>query len=127
MRSETMKKCACRGSFLERFIQPSILLLLSKKPMHGFSILKSLYKSDLMDYSSLDPTGLYRMLKKMEEAGLLSSEVENENGLQGRRVYLITQEGRVCLVFWRATLLDYQKKIVRLAEAIPENVEDGLE
>ena len=71
-----MQKCACQGSFLERFIQPSILLLLNRGPMHGFSILKSLYKSDLMDYSSLDPTGLYRMLKKMEESGILSSEQE---------------------------------------------------
>ena len=77
-----MKKCACRGSFLERFIQPSILLLLNEEPMHGFSILKKLYKSDVMDYSSIDPTGLYRTLKKMEESGLLTSRIETDGGLQ---------------------------------------------
>lgn len=82
-----MQKCACQGSFLERFIQPSILLLLNRGPMHGFSILKSLYKSDLMDYSSLDPTGLYRMLKKMEESGILSSELEIENGVGETRIF----------------------------------------
>ena len=79
-----MKKCACRGSFLERFIQPSILLLLNEEPMHGFSILKKLYKSDVMDYSSIDPTGLYRTLKKMEESGLLVSRIEADGGLQRR-------------------------------------------
>ena len=121
-----MTKCACQGSFLERFIQPSILLLPNREPMHGFSILKNLYKSDLMDYSSLDPTGLYRMLKKMEESGILRSELEIENGVQGKRIYSITQEGRVCLVFWKATLLDYQAKIGRLADAIPDMVEDGM-
>ena len=111
-----MKKCACRGSFLERFIQPSILLLLNEEPMHGFSILKKLYKSDVMDYSSIDPTGLYRTLKKMEESGLLTSRI----------VYEITDEGRVCLVFWRATLLDYRDRIDRLARAIPETIDDGM-
>ena len=78
-----MKKCACRGSFLERFIQPSILLLLNEEPMHGFSILKKLYKSDVMDYSSIDPTGLYRTLKKMEESGLLTSRIETDGGPPG--------------------------------------------
>lgn len=121
-----MKKCACRGSFLERFIQPSILLLLNEAPMHGFSILKRLYKSDVMDYSGIDPTGLYRTLKKMEEAGLLASRVEAENGIQAKRVYEITEEGRICLVFWRSTLLDYRDRIERLAMAIPETIDDEL-
>ena len=121
-----MKKCACRGSFLERFIQPSILLLLNEEPMHGFSILKRLYKSDIMDYSSIDPTGLYRTLKKMEEAGLLASRLETENPLQTKRIYEITQEGRVCLVFWKSTLLYYIAKIERLANAIPDKIEDGM-
>ena len=121
-----MKKCACRGSFLERFIQPSILLLLNEEPMHGFSILKKLYKSDVMDYSSIDPTGLYRTLKKMEESGLLTSRIDTDGGLQAKRVYEITDEGRVCLVFWRATLLDYRDRIDRLAQAIPETIDDGM-
>ena len=62
-------KCACKGDFLDRFIQPSILLLLSTESMHGFSIYKRLQDSDIMDYSGIDPTGLYRTLKKMEDAG----------------------------------------------------------
>ena len=53
--------------------------------MHGFSILKKLYKSDVMDYSSIDPTGLYRTLKKMEESGLLVSRIESDGGLQAKR------------------------------------------
>ncbi|MEG1603277.1 MAG: PadR family transcriptional regulator [Cloacibacillus sp.] len=119
-----MKKCACRGSFLERFIQPSILLILRDEPLHGFSLLKKLYKSDIMDYSSLDPTGLYRMLKKMEEAGLLSSELEMENDTQGRRIYRITEDGEICLIFWKATLLDYMNKIKKLAESIPDTIRE---
>ena len=93
--------------------------------MHGFSILKKLYKSDIMDYSNIDPTGLYRTLKKMEESGLLTSRMETDGGLQAKRVYEITDEGRVCLVFWRAPLLDYRDKIDRLARAIPETIDDG--
>jgi PadR family transcriptional regulator PadR len=122
-----IEKCACKGSFVDRFIQPSVLLLLYGEPMHGFSILKSLYKSDWMDYSTLDPTGLYRTLKKMEKAGLLTSEPDRESFHKGKRIYSLTREGRICLVFWKSTLTDYQERIARLAAAIPDLVEDGIE
>ena len=85
-----MEKCACKGSFLDRLLQPTILMLLYRKPLHGFSILKEMEKSGIMDYSGIDPTGLYRTLKKMEAAGLLASEWDMSD--QPRRIYKITEE-----------------------------------
>ena len=120
-------KCAFNGSFLDRFVQPSILMLLMKDDLHGFSILKRLYSSDVMDYSSLDPTGLYRTLKKMEEAGLLRSKIDAGSETQLRRIYSITDEGKICLIFWIDTLQDYRKRIDSLASAVRESVRDFIE
>jgi len=122
-----MDKCACRGSFLERFLQPSILMLLVKEDLHGFSILKRLYKNEVMDYSSLDPTGLYRTLKKMEESRLLTSEIDTENLIQPKRIYKITEEGKICLIFWKDTLIDYRKRIDSLVFAVTDAVKDLTE
>lgn len=120
-----MNKCACKGSFLDRFLQPSVLLLLKDKELHGFSLYKELLESDLMDYTSLDPTGFYRTLKRMEDAGLLLSRWDKTK-TQSRKRYTVSEEGLLCLASWEKTLLSYKKEIGRLAKAIHENLEkDG--
>ena len=117
-----MGKCACKGAFLDRFIQPSILMYLSAESLHGFSLLRKLTESDVIDYSGIDPTGLYRTLKKMEESGLLTSEWDLESQAQPRRIYSITDEGKNCLSFWEKTLKEYNKTIGKLSKAVTECV-----
>ena len=117
-----MMKCACKGAFLERFIQPSILMFLAKENLHGFSILKKLEQSKVADYSDVDPTGLYRTLKKMESTGLLVSKWDTETGVQPRRMYQITQEGRHCLAFWEKTLKEYAATIGSLSRAVSKSL-----
>ncbi|MDR1321695.1 MAG: helix-turn-helix transcriptional regulator [Gracilibacteraceae bacterium] len=119
-----MSRCACLGSFLERFIQPAILLLLTREPLYGFSLHKKLIDCDYMDYTGIDPTGLYRMLKKMEEAGLLISEWDLKNAARTKRIYRITEEGRHCLANWGQTLQNYKKSVERLADAVNDSIAD---
>ena len=85
-------KCACKGDFLDRFIQPEILMLLCGQPMHGFSILKE-YNRRTGVAGAIDPTGLYRTLKKMEENGLLASDLDTMSTSKPRRIYSVTSEG----------------------------------
>lgn len=103
---------------MERFIQPSILMYLHAEKLHGFSLLKKLREGNIVDYSGLDPTGLYRMLKKMESAGLLTSEWDLENSSQPRRMFAITDEGKECLAYWEKTLNEYADTIKKLSKAI---------
>lgn len=117
-----MEKCACMGSFLDRFIQPSILLTLNREKMHGFSVYKKLIESDVIDYKGIDPTGLYRTLKKMEENGLLNSEWETDDTAKPVKVYSITEEGRHCLKNWQTTLSLYKKDIESLENAVAESL-----
>ncbi len=117
-----MSKCACQGSFLDRFIQPYILVLLNKEKLHGFSIYKKLLESKAIDYSGIDPTGLYRTLKKMEENGLLKSEWDMGESAQPKKVYHITKDGKECLKNWKITLDLYKKDIEKLQKFIAESL-----
>ena len=113
-----MDKCACKGAFLERFIQPSILMYLNREKLYGFSLLKRLRENDSIDYSGIDPAGLYRMLKKMERAGLLTSEWDIADPLPPRRIYAITEAGRNCLIRWGETLSRYAESVGKLSRAV---------
>jgi len=97
-------------------------MFLNAENLHGFSILKKLTKSNVADYSDIDPTGLYRTLKKMEAAGLLSSTWDTEASTQPRRMYRITKEGKHCLAFWGETLQDYATSIGKLSRAVNQSV-----
>ena len=117
-----MGKCACKGAFLEKFIQPSILIELAGEDLHGFLILEKLKESNCIDYSGIDPAGLYRMLKKMEKAELLTSVWDTEGSALPRRIYSITELGRQCLSNWEKTLIEYADTINKLSKAVSETI-----
>jgi DNA-binding PadR family transcriptional regulator len=97
-------------------------MFLNRENLHGFSILKKLEKSKVADYSDVDPTGLYRTLKKMEAAGLLVSNWDMEASAQPRRIYQITREGRQCLASWEKTLKVYAATIGSLSRAVSKSI-----
>lgn len=115
---DMVEKCPCRGSFLDRFLQPSILLLLSREELHGFAILKRLREADFASCQGVDPTGLYRTLRKMESAGLIRSRREAQRSAPARDVYGLTEKGGACLRTWAGTLRTYSDDVERLAEAV---------
>jgi len=97
-------------------------MFLSGEELHGFSLLKKLGKSKIADFSDVDPTGLYRTLKKMEAAGLLASRWDMETGAQPKRIYQITRKGRQCLASWEKTLKEYSATIAKLARAVSKSI-----
>jgi PadR family transcriptional regulator, regulatory protein PadR len=111
-------RCACKGFFLDKFIQPFILLELYHQDRQGIEILKQL--KDMEKFEKLDPTGFYRMLKKMEESEMITSHwniTENEKPI---KIYSITDSGKICLQTWKHTLKQYSKDIEELVVRISE-------
>lgn len=116
------KKCACQGGTLDRFIQPSILLILTWGESNGYMIIKQMRELSMFQEGLPDATGVYRYIKMMEGKGLvLSREISDENG-KVKRMYSITDEGRACLKNWKMTLKSYQKSIGELIGMIGEEV-----
>lgn len=112
------EKCACNGSFLDKFLQPALLVILTRGKSHGFQMISDLEESGMVSGDSMDPAGLYRTLKRMEAAGLVTSYWDTETTAKPRRIYEITEQGRECLLTWENTLLEYRGNIDRIIGAI---------
>lgn len=110
------EKHPCKGDYLDKFVQPSILAVLSGGPAYGLELLHELERRHLAD--GADSAGFYRALKKLESGGKLVSAWETEAGARPRRVYSITEKGRRCLSNWRQTLRGYLLDVRRVSEAV---------
>lgn len=110
-------KCACRGAYLDKLIQPAILLELKKQEQYAPALYKSI--NELSPGQPLiDPTGFYRTLKKMEEAGNISSQWDLTYGAKPVRRYALTTAGLSCLKNWKRTLVGYRENVDALLEGI---------
>ena len=113
-----LNKCACNGSFLDKLLQPALLSMLAAGPSYGFQLLSDLEHNGMVSGDSLDPAGLYRTLKRMETAGLVSSYWDTETSAKPRRIYSITGQGLSCLESWHRTLLEYRSSLDTILQAI---------
>jgi poly-beta-hydroxybutyrate-responsive repressor len=87
---------------VERFSEPALLLLLSERPAHGYELLDAL--PSLTGELRVDMGNLYRVLRALEEDGLVHSEWEADLPGPARRTYELTPEGRRLLDEWAAAL-----------------------
>ena len=81
------------------FLQPCLLVLLHQNGGHGYSLLSRLedfgFKMD-----GLDASLVYRVLRDLEENGLVESEWADDSQGPQRRVYAITPSGEQFLAQW---------------------------
>lgn len=94
----------------KNFIRPCLLLLLSEQPSHGYDLLERLGRLGL---HAIDPGGLYRALRAMEQEGLVVSRWEPSDVGPARRTYRTTDEGRDWLHAWAGTLRETTRIIRR--------------
>ena len=87
---------------VERFVEPSLLLLLRERPLHGYELLERL--PELGVEGRVDIGNLYRLLRALEEEGLVSSEWSDELPGPAKRTYELTAEGRRVLDTWAEAL-----------------------
>ena len=78
---------------IERFVEPSLLLLLRERPAHGYELVAGL--QELVPGERVDMPGLYRILRALEGEGLVRSRWEADAPGPARRTYELTTEGRI--------------------------------
>lgn len=90
---------------VERFVEPSLLLLLRVRPMHGYELLDRV--SELVPGErGVDLGNLYRILRGLEEEGIVGSEWRVDVPGPAKRVYRLTGPGRGLLDRWAEALKD---------------------
>ena len=87
---------------VERFVEPAVLLLLRERRAHGYELLDAL--PDLTGDARVDMGNLYRVLRALEEDGLVQSEWEAGAPGPAKRTYELTPEGRRLLDEWATAL-----------------------
>jgi PadR family transcriptional regulator PadR len=98
------------------FLQPCLLVMLHRGEAHGYSLLNGLDEFGF-NLDRLDPSLVYRALREMEAASLVTSEWGDESLGPQRRVYQITQEGEQALAQWVADLRRTRQEIDHLLTA----------
>lgn len=108
-----LDKCVCSGKSLDRMLRPAILTILSDRTLglHGYAIEKELQAFKFFRNHPPDYTGLYRLLKRMDAEGLLSSKESDSQAGPSRRIYRLTGRGRICLCRWLDSLMEYQEML----------------
>jgi len=103
---------------VERFVEPSLLLLLRERPLHGYELLERI--PELGVEGRVDIGNLYRLLRALEEEGLVSSEWSADLPGPAKRTYELTAEGRKLLDRWAEALGRAQETIGTFLERYEE-------
>jgi PadR family transcriptional regulator PadR len=90
-----------QGGLPRNYLRASLLLLIGEAPAHGYDLLDHIGQLGLR---SVDPGGLYRTLRVMEDDGLVSSWWEHSVAGPARRTYALTPEGVDWLHAWAGAL-----------------------
>lgn len=109
--------CPCTGGTLDRLIQPAILVILAKGPLHGYRVAERI--GQMVGFSAHKPdlSGVYRALKSMERKELVDGTWDLSEGGPARKCYRITPNGQQCLREWIKTLEDHRTQISALLRA----------
>ena len=87
---------------VERLGEAALLLLLAERPTHGYELLDAL--PELVGSERVDVGNLYRVLRALEDEGLVRSEWSADLPGPAKRTYWLTDEGRAVLEAWLEAL-----------------------
>ena len=94
----------------QRYIQPSLLLALKRKPSYGYELIQEIATFGFVE-GPAPPGMIYRHLRDMEENGWVKSEWHTEGTGPAKRIYHLTAEGEEILVFWIGYLDQQARKL----------------
>ena len=103
---------------VERFAEPALLLLLRERPAHGYDLLERL--PELTGEARVEMGNLYRLLRGLEEEGLVSSEWDASSPGPAKRRYALTSDGERLLDHWVEALRRSQERTARFLERYEE-------
>lgn len=102
------------------YLRPCLLLLLAEGTSHGYELLDQVAELGL---DRVDPGGLYRCLRAMDEEGLVRSTWEPSTSGPARRTYELTDDGREWLHVVAGSLAEvarslavYRRRYQRVAQ-----------
>jgi len=71
----------------------AILTLVAEKPSHGYQIEQIIEQRGMREWTEIGFSSIYYLLKKLEQKGLISSQLEEAELGPARKIYHITPQG----------------------------------
>lgn len=96
---------------VERLGEAALLLLLAERPTHGYELLERL--PPLLGEERVDVGNLYRVLRALEDEGLVASEWRADLPGPAKRTYTLTAEGHALLDAWLVALSELDEELQR--------------
>jgi PadR family transcriptional regulator len=103
---------------VERFTEPALLLLLRERPAHGYDLLERL--PELIGEQRVEMGNLYRLLRALEDEGVVTSEWDDDSPGPAKRRYALTEHGLQLLDHWVDALRASQERTARFIERYEE-------
>jgi DNA-binding PadR family transcriptional regulator len=98
------------------FLESCLLVLLHREPGYGYSLMDGLQQFGIQT-EEMDISILYRALRELETAGLVSSAWGDASLGPQRRIYTITPQGEITLADWIAALRQRRRELEVLEAA----------
>jgi PadR family transcriptional regulator, regulatory protein PadR len=109
---------------VERYIQPSILMILKEKTSYGYELIQNIGQFEFVQ-GNAPPGMIYRHLREMEDLGLVVSEWKTDEGGPAKRIYRLTSEGDEVLSFWIDYLERQAKKMLAFIDTYRDLTKSG--
>lgn len=108
-----------------RFVEPCLLLLLHRDQTYGYDLMEGLKEFGFAE-NPVDSSVVYRTLRAMEKAGLVTSTWDTTGTGPPRRVYRVTAEGDRYLARWVADLRETDQVLHSFLAAYDEHIREGV-
>ena len=119
--SETLQ-CPCVGATLDKLLQPALLAVLMDGPLHGYELTRRIAEIPGFLDQSPDISGIYRILKNLENRGLITSSWDTPDHGRAKRLVEITTIGKECLQKWDLTLKNYRQSLDSLHKVVKKKL-----
>jgi poly-beta-hydroxybutyrate-responsive repressor len=85
---------------LSRLIEPVVILAIKQHPnTHGYDLIQHVQRLAMTD-SEIEPGAVYRMLRQLENAGMVVSIWDTSGHGPAKRLYSLTTDGEEHLAEW---------------------------
>jgi len=95
-------------------VEPALLVVLSEGPSHGYDLAEAV--EAIAPGERVDLGNLYRLLRSLEEEGIVTSEWRDDLGGPAKRTYALTPDGAALLEAWARSLGELETTLAALRE-----------
>jgi DNA-binding PadR family transcriptional regulator len=106
---------------VERFVEPALLLVLREGSTHGYDLADTI--EELTPGERVDLGNLYRLLRALEEEGVVTSEWRDDLPGRSKRSYQLTPRGEDLLEAWVEALADLTESLSAFRQRHDQGIE----